>query len=513
MDACKGKCVINNFDDLIIHLKDLPDSLKNKVEDFLTKKELKSLIRKISYMSVGEKDLLFNFGVPLDMKHFLKKGQISVIYLNTLHSEKEKQFFLSMLTTELYQWMLCNPKDSLQILFYIDEIASFLPAGSIKPLSKPILKLLYKQARKYGVGCIASTQNPGDIDYKAFAQFSSWAIGRLTTKQDISKIINSLKSVAGDKISKISSQLPKLKPGEFVLFSPDNYDEIKELKVKRLLSPHKTLNDDAVKRATKKETRDKFENFKAKKENKKVEVKVSKGTSHLPIEFSQAKAYELVDRKKKKLFGIIGPHKENIDSLQLTFEPLFRTKIKTVKKGMIRRKVEEHTILFNAISGNPLTKDYKDVETFKNILNLTGNETQVLKAFTNKAVTSHDLAAKTKISTQSVTAALTSLSKKKLVTKDGKIGKSQLWTIFTMLKIPSIERLSFLIRTSIEHVDAKLIKPKVDINKLDKAVNNWFGASEIVKHELVHLPVYDVVLVSKKGKRHLKINAFNGKLI
>ncbi len=515
MNACKGKCVINNFEDLINHLKDLPDHLEDKVKDlFSSDKEVKSMIRKLSYLSVGEKDLLFNFGVPLDMKHFLKKGQISIIYLNTLHDEKEKQFFLSMLTTELYQWMLCNPKDTLQVLYYIDEIASYLPAGSIKPLSKPILKLLYKQARKYGVGCIASTQNPGDIDYKAFAQFSSWAIGRLTTRQDISKIVNALKSVAGSKISQISSSLPQLKPGEFMLFSPDNFDQVIELKVRELLSPHKTLNDDSVKKVTSKELRDKFSTYQAKKtKTKSVETKTSEGVSHIPISLREPQAYDLVDKKKKKLFILLGPHKENIESMQLTFEPLYKAKVKSLKKGLLGKKVNEHTILFNAVSGNPLRSDYKECEHFNQILNLSSNEVSVLKSFGSKPLSSHDLAAKTNLNTQSVSAALNGLSKKRLVTKDGKAGKSQLWSVFTALSIPTLNKLTFPIKTSSEHVDAKTMKPKVEVEKLGKSVNNWFGASEIVEHELIYLPVYDVVLSSKKGKRHLKINASNGKVI
>jgi len=291
-------------------IDNLPEEVRDKTDNLISDKEIKKIVKKINYLTVGEKDLLFNFGIPLDIKHFMKPGQISVIYLNTLHSETEKQFFVSSLATELYEFMLTNPKKDTQLIFYIDEISSYIPAGAKKPMSKPILKLIYKQARKYGVGCIVATQNPGDIDYTALSQFSTWAIGRLTTKQDRAKIIDALKSVAGSKASKIDEKLPSLKPGEFALFSPDNFDNIIDLKVRHLISPHQTLNDNDVKKAIPNSLRQSFEKSFVKKAAKLSvgkcgEEKISgKGIRHLKINVSQEKANEIVEKSKKKLFQV-----------------------------------------------------------------------------------------------------------------------------------------------------------------------------------------------------------------
>ena len=147
--------------------------------------------QKIKFLTIGEKELMFQSGLQLDIDTLLGKGkgktQISVIYLNSLETSEEKQFFVSMLATELYQWMLSNPSKELQALFMIDEVSSFIPAGAEKPMAKEILKLIYKQARKYGIGCITGTQNPGTLTTRhlrslAHGLLAGWLQSRILQK-------------------------------------------------------------------------------------------------------------------------------------------------------------------------------------------------------------------------------------------------------------------------------------------------------------------------------------------
>ena len=118
--------------------------------------------------------------------------------------------------------MIKNPSNKLSSFLVIDEISSYIPAGVKKPFTKDLLQLLFKQARKYGVSCLIATQNPGDIDYKALSQFSTWSIGRLNTKQDFKKIESAINSVNSN--FNFSTELPSLKTGEFLLYSPDAFD-------------------------------------------------------------------------------------------------------------------------------------------------------------------------------------------------------------------------------------------------------------------------------------------------
>jgi hypothetical protein len=55
-----------------------------------------------------------------------------------------------------------------------------------------------KQARAFGVGMVLSTQNPVDLDYKAMANARTWMVGRLQTENDNARVLEGLKSAAGD---------------------------------------------------------------------------------------------------------------------------------------------------------------------------------------------------------------------------------------------------------------------------------------------------------------------------
>jgi hypothetical protein len=222
---------------------------------YLDPKKIRAAAQRLARLDVGARRLLFHEGIPLDVDVLLGRDpraappdgrvRVAVIYLNTLHSQEDKEFFLAALVDRLYAWMLAHPSPDPQALFYVDEIAPFIPPVR-KPACKDGLSLLFKQARKYGLGCLMATQNPGDVDYKAMAQFGTWALGRLTTLQDRRKIEPVVKSLAPDGADAILETLPRLKPGELVLLSPDVFDAPAPLSTRWLLTRHETFDEDRI---------------------------------------------------------------------------------------------------------------------------------------------------------------------------------------------------------------------------------------------------------------------------
>ena len=63
---------------------------------------------------------------------------------------------------------------------------------------------LLKQARAFGLGCVLSTQNPVDLDYKGLSNIGTWFIGRLQTAQDKARVIDGLSGIAGSSLDKAS---------------------------------------------------------------------------------------------------------------------------------------------------------------------------------------------------------------------------------------------------------------------------------------------------------------------
>jgi hypothetical protein len=224
-----------------------PAKIAPTLNSLVTKKEPEEIARKLHFLTVGTSSLMFQLGVPIDISLFLDtsdgKVPVNIIYLNTLSSENDKQFFLATLLKELYCWMLKNPSNDLRMLFYVDEISPYIPPYPRNPPPKNGYALLFKQARKYGVGLVAATQNITDIDYKALAQVNTWCLGRMMTTQDVARVQKIIQSIDPSHADAVLQKLPSLRTGEFLLLSPDYYDDVVDFNVRWLATKHLTLDE------------------------------------------------------------------------------------------------------------------------------------------------------------------------------------------------------------------------------------------------------------------------------
>jgi hypothetical protein len=259
-----------------------PEPLKEKASGVITAKGIRKLAKKIRFLAIGATRLIFEMGIALDIDTFLipvevGKTPVNIIYLNTLTREDDKHFFIATLGRQLYEWMLRHPKDDPQLIFYVDEAAPYLPPHPYNPPPKDSLKRLMKQARKYGVSNLIATQNPADIDYKAMAQANTWVLGRMMTKQDISKVHHLLKSLNPDKANEIVAQLPKLAAGEFLLICPDEFkDNVIQFNARWLITDHKTIDEDDIQDAMPEAVIDFFKQKVEEQETRRKELRAEK---------------------------------------------------------------------------------------------------------------------------------------------------------------------------------------------------------------------------------------------
>ena len=256
---------------------DPPSRITEKLQYLVTKKEPQEIARKLRFLTVGTPSLMFQKGVQIDMDMFMDKSDgkvpLNIIYMNTLSSTNDKQFFLATLLRELYCWMLKNPSEDIQLLFYVDEIAPYIPPYPRNPPPKEAYAFLFKQARKYGVGLVAATQNITDIDYKALAQVNTWCLGRMMTQQDISRVKQIIQSIDPIHAVSVLQKLPSLRTGEFLMLCPDVYDDVVNFQVRWLVTDHITMDEQSISKSISPEIRQFFEKFQIKQEKKRKEVK------------------------------------------------------------------------------------------------------------------------------------------------------------------------------------------------------------------------------------------------
>lgn len=265
--ADKQGLACDSIDDFLAFLGDPPMALARELDPVFDAKCRAKAHKAFLLKTLGANRLMFDLGKPIDINEMFGlytgeptasgKSRLSIIYLNTLTSQEDKEIFISLLCSALYQWMLTLDGEQLWGMFYMDEVAPYMPPVR-NPASKQGLMMLMRQARKYGLCCLLATQSPGDIDYKALGQVGTMAFGRISGERALGKVEPILRAVPNMDTDAIIAGLPGMARGRFILVNPDVYKEPVEAQVRWLVSKHKTVTTDGVAEIVTDEEREKF---------------------------------------------------------------------------------------------------------------------------------------------------------------------------------------------------------------------------------------------------------------
>ena len=318
-----------------------PAKIRGTLFDLVTKKEPQEIARKLRFLTVGTPSLMFNMGVQIDIDMFMDRSDgkvpVNIIYMNTLSSSNDKQFFISTLFRELYCWMLKNPSEDVQLLFYVDEIAPYIPPYPRNPPPKEAYAFLFKQARKYGIGLVAATQNVTDIDYKALAQVNTWCLGRMMTQQDIARVQKIIQSIDPMRADMVLQRLPSLQTGEFLMLSPDVYEDVVNFQVRWLVTDHLTMDEKDLSQCISPELRTFFEEYSP--EQKEVtEDLVALSPPSKPLE-ERTRLFLNSARQSVSADAIAENLKVNVEDAEEVLREL--VKIGAVEKGRVKGIAED----------------------------------------------------------------------------------------------------------------------------------------------------------------------------
>ena len=215
----------------------------------LSHRERSALVRRAKAMTVGAKGLLFTAGPPLDVKSMVSwaprgRTPVNIVYTGGLRSPSEREMVVATLCEDVYHWMVSETNGHLRLVLYIDEVAGLCPPHPKNPPAKKFLSLLFRQARKYGVGLVVATQNVTDLDYKALGQANTWALGRLLAKQDLDRVRHLVGSLHPSDPEEVLSLAPSLKAGQFLLLSPEHLGRVEKLEVRGLATQHMVVPEE-----------------------------------------------------------------------------------------------------------------------------------------------------------------------------------------------------------------------------------------------------------------------------
>lgn len=242
---------VGNFGQLANYILNDGDILADEASRAMVDEKVKrELAKNVKSLTIGAESLIFNLGMPLDVERMMTwadkgKTPVNVLYLNTLRSQADKVNFIADTATQVYNYMLRNPSEEVQLIFVLDELAGLVPPIRAPPSKRPI-QLLLKQARKYGVSLLLATQNISDVDYKSLGQVGTWALGRLMARQDIEKVKDIIQSISPNETEDILSSISRQKAGQFMILAPDVFDSVQRISARWLVTNHTTLDDKKV---------------------------------------------------------------------------------------------------------------------------------------------------------------------------------------------------------------------------------------------------------------------------
>jgi CRISPR/Cas system-associated exonuclease Cas4 (RecB family) len=190
-------------------------------DELLDRTHRARLAKELRLLTIGTKSLLFKLGKPLDLDALLtpsdpSKTPVNILWLNSLGDQQNKESFIAMVLSNVYEWMLRQRDGSPRVLLYFDEIGPYMPPNG-EPVSKKLLKRIFKEGRKYGVCGLFCTQNFTDVDYKVVSQASTLAIGRLNAAQEKKKAADTLGAPPNFDVSAAVDKLMGSPRGRFIL--------------------------------------------------------------------------------------------------------------------------------------------------------------------------------------------------------------------------------------------------------------------------------------------------------
>jgi hypothetical protein len=153
-----------------------------------------SLSEDLQTLRIQRGSLLSGDGEPLDLNVLLpppnvSRPRLSIINTSALTEVPVLQFWVSRLLVELSRLGRKRPSATLQAAAFFDEADTYVPATSSPPTKDPMFDLL-RRSRSTGIGVLLATQNPGDFDYKARDNITTWLLGKIAQDRAIEKMRN-----------------------------------------------------------------------------------------------------------------------------------------------------------------------------------------------------------------------------------------------------------------------------------------------------------------------------------
>jgi DNA helicase HerA-like ATPase len=210
--------------DLSSMISRLSSEMKNGVGPF----DLNAVKTEIMQSDLNEKTastLLATVGELEDLELFskidnpsisdlIKPGQLTVIDLSKIISQRKKQIIVAYFANKLFRERRMK-KGIPPFSLFLEEAHNFIPekTGEEHAIAKGILRTIAREGRKFGASLVIISQRPKHLDTTTLANCNTNVILRITNPYDLKHIAESCEALDQSSMDLVSS----LRVGEALL--------------------------------------------------------------------------------------------------------------------------------------------------------------------------------------------------------------------------------------------------------------------------------------------------------
>jgi len=138
---------------------------------------------------------------------FVKPGQMVVIDLNAVISEKKKQVLVAYLSNKLFNERRGHSKKIPPFALFVEEAHNFIPEGvaAEHAVARSNLRTIAREGRKFGASLVVISQRPKRLDTTTLANCNTSLILRITNPYDLDHISQSCEGLDKSSIGIIST--------------------------------------------------------------------------------------------------------------------------------------------------------------------------------------------------------------------------------------------------------------------------------------------------------------------
>ena len=195
-----------NLDDIIKELSTVAQEVtRGTASAHILKAKMELFFNKAPFIRKSPTD------PKIDINEIVKKGQITVIDMSGMELIYQ-QVLIAIIANKILQGRM--NREIPPVLTIFEEAHRFIPSGAGLNASKPTLKKIAQEGRKFLMGLGIISQRPSRVDSDVLSQCNTQIILRLTNPNDQTYVKNISEHVTAPDLEEIKA----LSPGEAYIF-------------------------------------------------------------------------------------------------------------------------------------------------------------------------------------------------------------------------------------------------------------------------------------------------------